>query len=93
VKPQIRAATGKWCGACSSWKPWAAFQRRAASPDGLDSRCRECRIVYWRAWKKSRHRQHLAWSRNYREKNREHIRAYQRAYQRRRRALLKAGNA
>jgi hypothetical protein len=80
----------KRCQACSSWKPRAAFYRRAASPDGLDEWCRDCRSAYRRAWVTRHRREYAAWLRNYREKNRERLRAYQREYQRRRRARLRA---
>lgn len=36
-----RSAT-KLCGACGKAKPLAAFHRRAASPDGLQGRCKDC---------------------------------------------------
>lgn len=34
--------TGKSCTKCCEWKPLDGFYRRAASPDGLQHKCKQC---------------------------------------------------
>jgi hypothetical protein len=89
MPPMMRGR--KRCLACEATKPRAAFQRRAASPDGIDSYCRHCRRAYRRTWNAAHRGHSLAYLRKYRDKNRERLRTYFREYQRRRRALMKAG--
>ncbi len=76
---------------CATLKLRTAFQRRAASGDGRDSRCKACRNAYFREYISRNRRAYNAWATMHREANRERLRTYQRAYQRRRRALMKAG--
>jgi len=80
----------KHCSRCSTWKPRAAFDRRAAARDGLDSWCKDCRRAYVRRWIAANRRRHEASLKQYRETHREKLRAYQREYQRRRRGRLRA---
>lgn len=43
-------AARKTCTKCSVAKPHHDFSRRTASRDGLDTRCKECRRRYCKAW-------------------------------------------
>jgi len=81
----------KRCTACMRLKATASYYRCAASRDGRDPWCKDCRRAYLRKWI-ARHRSaHARWLEDYKERHREQLRLYQREYQRRRRALMRAG--
>jgi hypothetical protein len=46
----------KTCSTCQSVKPHSAFNKRSLSPDGLQSRCRDC----CREWYVANRREHMA---------------------------------
>ena len=81
----------KVCGACKRRAPLTAFGRRAASADGRDPLCRDCRRGYFRQWRATNRAYLRRRARAYYRENREDFREYNREYQRRRRALMRAG--
>jgi superfamily II helicase len=81
----------KVCRVCKRRKRLTAFWRRAASADGRDLLCGDCKAAYFRRWCAANRDHYNRRQQAYYRANLERLREYNREYQRRRRALMKVG--
>lgn len=70
----------KTCSICGVTRPLCEFGNRKDSPDGKYGFCKECSKKNKRAWREANPHKAAAYSRRFRERNLEHVRAYHRAY-------------
>jgi len=70
----------KRCTGCHERKPLGEYWKRAASKDGLRSRCKLCAAAYGRAYRETHKEERAAHSRAYRESRLEKLAAKQATY-------------
>lgn len=73
----------KQCSTCKQLRPVTEFHKSSKAPDGLQPRCKACKLEVNRDRRLAQHRKHAA-------ENREANRAYSRDYRRRNREKLLA---
>lgn len=72
--------TTKVCTKCGEDLPLQSFNRRSASKDGLQHRCRECQYELTSQWKKANKGRNYELDRKWVTKNREAVRKVSRDY-------------
>ena len=68
-------ATEKLCKFCGQTKPLSKFTLNERMADGFMSKCKDCQVVYNRKWRKSNSEKLTTYSRTYRAKYPQKLRA------------------
>jgi len=73
----------KYCKTCDQWHSLEKFNKKAASYDGLETKCKQCAQSKSAKFRKS----HPNYDKQYQVQNNERLRAYKREYYQRNRKV------